>query len=117
MCISIIFPIFAMWIRNIINDYVECNEFEIKIKDGKVKIYYYDKLENFNDTTVTILKEKYEIEPKVEKNHIEITILTEQLPKVVKELAINDVEIKAVIPKEHTLEDIFFDATKGGKNE
>ena len=67
------------------------------------------------EKAVQILKEKYEIEPKVEKNHIEITILTEQLPKVVKELAINDVEIKAVIPKEHTLEDIFFDATKGGE--
>ncbi len=69
------------------------------------------------EKAVQILKEKYEIEPKVEKNHIEITILTEQLPKVVKELAINDVEIKAVIPKEHTLEDIFFDATKGGKKD
>ena len=69
------------------------------------------------EKAVQILKEKYEIEPKVEKNHIEITILTEQLPKVVKELAINDVEIKAVIPKGHTLEDIFFDATKGGKKD
>ena len=69
------------------------------------------------EKAVQILKEKYDVEPKVEKNHIEITILTEQLPKVVKELAINDVEIKAVIPKEHTLEDIFFDATKGGKKD
>ena len=60
------------------------------------------------EKAVQILKEKYEIEPKVEKNHIEITILTEQLPKVVKELAIADVEIKA---------DIFFDATKGGKKD
>ena len=69
------------------------------------------------EKAVQILKEKYDVEPKVEKNHIEITILTEQLPKVVKELAINDVEIKAVIPKGHTLEDIFFDATKGGKKD
>lgn len=69
------------------------------------------------EKAVQILKEKYDVEPKVEKNHIEITLLTEQLPKVVKELAINDVEIKAVIPKEHTLEDIFFDATKGGKKD
>ena len=36
-------------------------------------------------------------------------------PQVIKELAVADVEIKAVIPKEHSLEDIFFDATKGGK--
>lgn len=67
------------------------------------------------EKAVAILKEKYEIEAKVDKNNIEIIILTEKLPEVIKELAINDVEIKAVIPKEHTLEDIFFDATKGGE--
>lgn len=64
-----------------------------------------------------ILKEKFEIETKIEGNSIEITILTDRVPLVVKELAIADVGIKAVIPKEHSLEDIFFDATKGGKNE
>lgn len=42
--------------KKIINDYVECNEFEIKIKNGKVKIYYYDKLENFSNTKITISK-------------------------------------------------------------
>ena len=52
----------------------------------------------------------------LKQNNIEITLPTENLPKVVKELAIADTEIKAVIPKEHSLEDIFFDATKGGKN-
>ena len=67
------------------------------------------------EKAMAILKEKYEIEANVDKNNIEITILTEKLPEVIKELAINDVEIKAVIPKEHTLEDIFFDATKGGE--
>lgn len=67
------------------------------------------------EKAMAILKEKYEIEVNVDKNNIEITILTEKLPEVIKELAINDVEIKAVIPKEHTLEDIFFDATRGGE--
>lgn len=67
------------------------------------------------EKAMAILKEKYEIEANVDKNNIEITILTEKLPEVIKELAINDVEIKAVIPKEHTLEDIFFDATRGGE--
>ena len=33
-----------MKIANIINDYVECNLFEIKIIDDRVKIYYYDKI-------------------------------------------------------------------------
>ena len=61
-----------------------------------------------------VLKAKFEIEAKLQKNSLEITLATEQVPSIVKELANADVGIKAVIPKEHSLEDIFFDATKGG---
>ena len=60
-----------------------------------------------------ILKEKFNLESKLEQNNIEITVETEKVPEIIKELAIADVEIKAVIQKEHTLEEIFFDATKG----
>ena len=61
-----------------------------------------------------VLKAKFEIEAKLQKNSLEITLATEQVPSIVKELANEDVGIKAVIPKEHSLEEIFFDATKGG---
>ena len=67
------------------------------------------------ERAVQILKEKFNINTKIEKDIINITIETTKLPEVVKELAIADTEIKAIIPKSHTLEDIFFDATKGGK--
>lgn len=60
-----------------------------------------------------ILKEKFNLESKLEQNNIEITVEKEKVPEIIKELALADVEIKAVIPKEHTLEEIFFDATKG----
>ena len=60
-----------------------------------------------------ILKEKFNLESKLEQNNIEITVETEKVPEIIKELALANVEIKAVIPKEHTLEEIFFDATKG----
>ncbi len=60
-----------------------------------------------------ILKEKFNLESKLKQNNIEITVETEKVPEIIKELALADVEIKAVIPKEHTLEEIFFDATKG----
>ena len=30
--------------KKLVNDYVECNNFEIKIDFDKVKIYYYDKI-------------------------------------------------------------------------
>lgn len=58
-----------------------------------------------------IIKEKFNIEFKDVEENIEITVKTEELPVIVKELAINNVGIKAVIPKEHTLEEIFFDVT------
>ena len=69
------------------------------------------------EKSVKLLKEKFGLDTKVEDKNILVTLQTQQLPTVVKELAIADVEIKAVVPKGHTLEDIFFDATKGGKNE
>ena len=70
------------------------------------------KVENI-EKAQKILKEKFNLESKLEQNNIEITVETEKVPEIIKELALADVEIKAVIPKEHTLEEIFFDATKG----
>ena len=66
---------------------------------------------------IKILKEKFEVDAKEEKDNLLVTIQTEKVPEVVRELAIEDVGIKAVIPREHNLEEIFFDATEGGKNE
>lgn len=66
---------------------------------------------------IKILKEKFEEDAKEEKDSLLVTIQTEKIPEVVKELAIEDVGVKAVIPREHNLEEIFFDATEGGKNE
>lgn len=76
---------------------------ELRIKD-KIK-------------AIKILKEKFEVDAKEEKDSLLVTIQTEKVPEVVRELAIEDVGIKAVIPREHNLEKIFFDATEGGKNE
>lgn len=45
-----------MNVKKIINDYVECNEFEIKIIKNKVKIYYYDKVEHFSSEKIIISK-------------------------------------------------------------
>ena len=63
----------------------------------------------------SIIKEKFAIDTINENNHINITLPAYKVPQIIKELAVADVEIKAVIPKEHSLEEIFFDATKGGK--
>lgn len=69
------------------------------------------------EKAIKILKEKFEVDAKEEKNNLLVTIQTEKVPEVVKKLAIEDVGVKAVIPREHNLEEIFFDATEGGKNE
>lgn len=53
-------------IRRIINDYTECNLFEIKITNKKVKVYYYDRIEHFSSDKIIISKDnkKYIIEGK-----------------------------------------------------
>lgn len=62
-----------------------------------------------------ILKAKFNIDANIEEKNLFITVQNADIPKIVKELAIADVEITAVIPQEHSLEEIFFDATEGGK--
>ena len=69
------------------------------------------------EKAVNLLKEKFNLDCKVVENNIEAKILTEQIPIVVKELALAEVRIKAIIPKEHSLEEIFFNATEGGNND
>ena len=66
------------------------------------------------EKAVKILKEEFNLDVKIENNKINITVQTEKLPEVIKKLAIADTEIQLVIPKEYTLEDIFFDATERG---
>lgn len=93
------------------------------VKIEKINDKQEEKLENLEikvkntEKAIKILKDKFQIEANIINNDINAIIPTEDVPKVVKELAINDVGIKSVIPKEHTLEEIFFDATEGGKNE
>ena len=52
-----------MDIRKIINDYTECNNFEIRVIDNKVKIFYYDKVIHFSSNKITLEKDnkKYSV--------------------------------------------------------
>ena len=62
-------------------------------------------------------RKKYNITPSKIDNEIEITVKEKELAEIIKELAVNDVGIRAIIPKEHTLEEIFFDATNKGEDD
>ena len=89
----------------------EIKKQEEKIETVEIKVKNVEK-------AMQIINERFkDLEAKQDGSCIEITLPTENLPKVVKELAIADTEVKAVIPKEHSLEDLFFDATKGGKDD
>lgn len=65
-------------IKRIINEYVECDLFEIKIINNKIKIYYYDKIEHFSSNKITIIKDNntYTI---VGKNMVIETMFKEQI--------------------------------------
>ena len=72
------------------------------------------KIKNFDKTPSGFFQEIIKQDPIVINNGF--SIVQYSLFSIIKELAINDVKIKSVIPKEHTLEEIFFDATnKKGK--
>lgn len=75
-------------LKRIINDYVECNEFEIKIVKEKVKIYYYDKIEYFSSKKIIVLKDnfKYIVEGNnmiIETMFKEMIIITGDIYKII----------------------------------
>lgn len=43
-----------MKLNNLLNDYVECNTFEIKIIKEKLYVYYYDRIDNFSENKIKI---------------------------------------------------------------
>ncbi|MBQ9012335.1 MAG: hypothetical protein IJ094_01970 [Bacilli bacterium] len=43
-----------MKLRSLINDYTFKNEFEIKVIDKKVYVYYYDDIKEFNENKIII---------------------------------------------------------------
>ena len=42
----------------LVNDYTECNKFEIQLDSFKVKIFYYDSIKNFSSNKIIISKDK-----------------------------------------------------------
>lgn len=46
-----------MNIKKMMNNYVECNTFEIKIINKKVKVYYYGNIESFTSSMIVISKD------------------------------------------------------------
>lgn len=47
-------------IRNIVNEYVECNIFEIRVVNDKAIIYYYDMVKHFSSNKIIVISENKE---------------------------------------------------------
>lgn len=47
-------------IRNIVNEYVECNIFEIRVINEKVIIYYYDMVKHFSSNKIIVISKNKE---------------------------------------------------------
>ena len=43
-----------MNLRKVLDDYVECNNFEIRYVDNKIKVFYYDSIKNFTSSVLEI---------------------------------------------------------------
>ncbi len=46
-----------MRLNKVIDAFTECNNFEVKIKNKKVKIYYYNNIDSFTSNTIEVSKE------------------------------------------------------------
>lgn len=77
-----------MNIRRLVNDYVECDSYEMVYKNNKLKVYYYEKIDHFSDTKIKILKsnDTYIIEGNnlaIETMFKEFIIITGKIKKIV----------------------------------
>lgn len=69
------------------------------------------------DKAISILKEKLNKQAKIQDEKIYVTINRGEISNIVKTLALNDVDVEYANENEHTLEDLFFDVTKGDKKD
>lgn len=69
------------------------------------------------DLAVKVLKEKLNKDASIKDEKIYVKINKGEMSSVVKELVMNDIDIEYANENEHTLEDLFFDVTKGEKED
>lgn len=85
--------------------------------DGNVKTVQCVIKVKQQDKAVNILKEKLNKEAKIKDEKIYITANKGEISSIVKTLVLNDVDVEYSNENEHTLEDLFFDVTKGDKKD
>ena len=86
------------------------NEAEPKAVQCVIKVKQQDK-------AINVLKEKLNKQAKIKDDKIYVTVNKGEISNIVKTLALNDVDVEYANENEHTLEDLFFDVTKGDKKD
>lgn len=86
------------------------NEAEPKAVQCVIKVKQQDK-------AINVLKEKLNKQVKIKDDKIYVTVNKGEISNIVKTLALNDVDVEYANENEHTLEDLFFDVTKGDKKD
>ncbi len=62
---------------------------------------------------IVVLKEKLKKDSEIKDGKIYVRINKGEMPNIVKTLVLNDIDVEYANENEHTLEDLFFDVTKG----
>lgn len=85
--------------------------------NGNVKTVQYVIKVKQQDKAISIIKEKLNKEAKIKDEKIYLTANKGEISGIVKTLVLNDVDIEYLNENEHTLENLFFDVTKGDKKD
>ena len=90
---------------------VKIEDFSSKDIDNKIVrgVIKSDKLEE----TVKILKEKLGKDAQIKDDKVYVQINKGEMSSILKTLVLNDINVEYANENEHTLEDLFFDVTKG----
>ena len=72
---------------------------------------------NKQNEAIKLLKEKLNKDAVIKDEKIYVKINRGEMSNIVKTLVLNDIEIEYANENEHTLEDLFFDVTKGEKKD
>ena len=69
------------------------------------------------ENAINIIKEKLNKQANLKDGKVYVTANKGELPNIIKTLVLSDVEVEYANENEHTLEELFFDVTKGDKKD
>ena len=87
------------------------------VKVESLKENEEDNTNEVPENAINIIKEKLNKQANLKDGKVYVTANKGELPNIIKTLVLNDVEVEYANENEHTLEELFFDVTKGDKKD